>query len=509
MKIWVPALLMTAALSAILAPAPAKAEDAAVLMIKHAVFAGWQLGDGKVKSLTFKRSVADKGGKLAYAGAEAHSGMLYRKDDISSDGTAGSNGFTGNLFWESHENGFTTPVIGDASGYYLALDAFLAEGTPQLPAVNNGTDTIDGKPVDIVNVTMQGAKAMNIYVDSATGAYLKVVIDPGGDYETTIDKIRYATVGNKKFVSSLRYDDGSTVTYSDFKVNAPVGNDLLHPPAPSATWAFTNDKPFKVKVTQQNVSFDATVNGVKGRFLFDTGADGILVTQAFARAVNAKTFSHTQTYGIGGEGATKTDLMKVDTIQIGGNTLSNVVISSNKAQFRDEDGTPLDGLIGFGLLGGAVVELSTSDQTMTIHDPMTSLDPFAGVVVSPDLSSGTPVIPMKMNGTVDVSATLDMGDEFQVLFPHDLPAKTGMKFFVDNSSAASHIEFSGVNGTEVDECGDLDSLAVGPIVYGPFPGCTSFSMTGRDIIVGYDLLKNFDFVFAYPQGKMIMNPHRQ
>jgi len=200
--------------------------------------------------------------------------------------------------------------------------------------------------------------------------------------------------------------------------------------------------------------------------------------------------------------------LKVDTIEVGGNTLSNVVVSANKAQF-DGDDEKLDGLFGFAFLGGAVVEVDLSDQTMTIRDPLSSLDAYPGVVVNPDLSNGTPVVPMKMDGTVDVNATFDMGSSFQVLFPHDLPAKTGLKFLIDNSSAASHVTFSGVQGDEDDECGNIDSMAVGPIVYSPLPACNTYSLSGRDVLVGFDFLKNFDFVFAYAQGKIVMTPHKQ
>jgi len=108
-----------------------------------------------------------------------------------------------------------------------------------------------------------------------------------------------------------------------------------------------------------------------------------------------------------------------------------------------------------------------------------------------------------------VNATLDTGNPTYVFFAHDLAAKTGMKFLVDNSSAASHLEMSGVSGSEIDQCGSLDSLQLGPVVYSPAPGCSTFSETGRDVVVGFDLLKNFDFVFAYPQGKIILIPHKQ
>jgi len=501
---------MALALSSALFTLPARADDdPAVLMVKHAVFTGWQLGDGKVKTLISRRTGADKSGKPLFDSLELRAGMFYRRDLSYPDGTADSSGFTGRLFWESHENGFSTPVTANSAPFRLAFDAVLAEGTPQLPATSDGTGTIDGKSYDIVNVTMEGADPMDLWIDPASGAYARVVIDPKGDDETTLDKLAYATVGGKKFLSSFTYaDDGEVVTYSEFKPNAPVTAATLHPPAPSATWAFTNDKPFKIRVTTDRIYVDATLNGVAGRFILDTGSYGILLTRKFAGKINAKAFSHTRTIGIGGEGDVKTDLLKVDTVQIGGNTLSNVVVGVNKAEFHDTDEDP-DGLIGFPLFGGAVVEVSTSAQTMAIHDPQSSLDAFPGVTVLPDLSDGTPVVPMKLNGDVDVNATLDTGNPTYVFFAHDLAAKTGMKFLVDNSSAASHLEMSGVSGSEIDQCGSLDSLQLGPVVYSPAPGCSTFSETGRDVVVGFDLLKNFDFVFAYPQGKIILIPHKQ
>jgi predicted aspartyl protease len=70
------------------------------------------------------------------------------------------------------------------------------------------------------------------------------------------------------------------------------------------------------------------------------------------------------------------------------------------------------------------------------------------------------------------------------------------------------MEFYGVNGHETDTCGRLESLELGPIAYRPVPACMSDSMSDTDVLVGFDFLKHFNYVFDYPDGEIVLTARK-
>jgi hypothetical protein len=485
--------------------------DAVSLLAKHRAFAGWQMGDGTFKTLRIRGKATDAKGATHFTFAELHAGLVYRTTyvDVKRGSTTEDEGFTGNVFWQSNRNGFTTPSFGDSAKLALAVDAVFNEGIGQLVPTSQGAGSVDGKPAQIVRVSLPGGYPIDLYVDPSTGAYEQVVVDPGGTQTETIVVLSYADAApGKKYVASYKTEgDSDTWTNTAFDANPAVALEEFYPPAARATWNFANPNPFPMKVTDTRFIVDAKVNGVPGRFLIDTGAFGIFLTRKFAARANVKQFSSDRAYGIGG--GTNTDVDRIDTLEIGGNTLSNVIAYAGSDSFDDD--AP-DGLIGFDLFGGAIVRLDSSTQHMTIQDPATaSAGATAGVQLNVDLTGGTPSVPMKMDGTIAVNATLDSGNFYYVLFGKELITHYGLRMLVDDSVGGglqSHPIVGGAGGFEVERCGHVDSLVLGPIVYQQPPACESGSFSGRDVLVGYDFLRHFDYVFDYPHGHLIMIPHK-
>jgi hypothetical protein len=52
-------------------------------------------------------------------------------------------------------------------------------------------------------------------------------------------------------------------------------------------------------------------------------------------------------------------------------------------------------------------------------------------------------------------------------------------------------------------CGNIESLTIGPITYASEMAC-EYGMAGSNMLLGYDFLKHFDFVFDYPHGLMFL-----
>lgn len=490
-------------------------DDAAALLAKHHTYVGWRLGDGTFKTLRLTREYTNEKGVVTRRRVELRIGIGYRNTTTNLERNVSyEEGFTGNIFWNSSWNGFTTPEYGDAAKYDLTYAVFFNEGLDTLNGTMRGSDTIDGTNVQIVRVTVPNCDVIDLYIDPATGAYVKAVIDPGGEYDTTIRGIEYTEVlPGKKMIHSFRFGGGRPYVYAKIEPNVLFSDQELHPPSPSATWSFANSQPFPFKVSYDRFYVDATINGVPGRFILDTGSGSIYLTQRFAAKVKLKTLWSSTAIGGGiGEEAVKTDVVRLDSVTIGGNTLSNVLAELNRNNFQGDTDAP-DGLIGFDLFGGAVVTLDTAASTMTIQDPSAQPDTSQGITVVADLSAGVPIVPMKLNGSIDVRSMLDSGNPAHVLFSHELVSRYGLRMAVDNSGVGylqSHLYFGGVAGTDFQpaECGHLDSLALGPIQYAGVNGCSTYDLSGRDVLVGFDFLKHFNIIFDYPRARMIMIPHK-
>jgi predicted aspartyl protease len=504
------ALLAAAACTlAALPPCPsAAADEAAALMAKHKAYAGWQAGDGAIASLRESGTITLNGRVVGTIRA-IHRGPVFREAASRGAGRSYEDGFTGRVLWSSNQNGFTVQTIGEAARYIYTDRAVFGEGLTALPATVVRSETLDGTPVTWVRVAPEIGVVAELAIDPASGALKRAVLDPNGKYETRYDVLGYTDVGGgKRVMSSWRYTgEKSVYAYTTIEANKPVTDDELHPPKQTATWTFDPAAgTVPVELTKDRILVEATVNGVRGKFILDTGASVIAFTDTFARRAGAKRLGQTEISGIGG-GATA-NLYKVDTIAFGGNVLHDVVVLTGLDE-RGSSETDIAGLIGFDLLGGAIVELDLDGKSLRIMDPAkVQPDTSKGVVVRVDLASGQPRVAMTVGGRVPVLATLDSGNPLHVLFSQTLISRDRVSFFSDPSSLAAQLQYYGVNGSEIARCGQLQSLELGPIVYRPVPACASPSMAHNDVLVGLDFIRAFNVVFDYPDGYLLLRPRK-
>jgi predicted aspartyl protease len=500
-----------AAIACVLALAPhaaGAADDAAALLAKHKAYAGWQAGDGTIASLRESGTVTRDGHVIAIIRA-VHRGPLFRETYTRADGGTFEGGFTGRVLWSSNQNGFTVQTIGESARSIYTDDALFGEGLTALAGTVQRTDTIDGTPVTWVRVAPALGVAAELAIDPATGMLKRAVLDPNGKYETRYDVLGYTDVGGgKRVMSSWRHTGSKAVhAYTTVESNTPVTDDELHPPKQTATWTFDPAvRTVPVELTRSRILVDAALNGVRGKFILDTGASGIALTDSFARRAGAKRAGQTEISGIGGSATA--NLYQLDTIAFGANVLHDVIVFTG----LDERGTfesDIAGLIGFDLLAGAIVELDLDAKTLRIMDPAkVQPDTTKGLLVRVDLADGTPRVAMTVGGRVPVLATLDSGNPLHVLFSQSLVSRDRVSFFFDPTSLASQLQYYGVNGNETARCGQLQSLELGPIVYRPVPACALASMSHNDVLVGLDFIRAFNVVFDYPDGYLLMMPRK-
>jgi len=492
-------------------PAAAVGEDsAAALLAKHQAYVGWHVGDGVVKTLRATGTVTN-GSKVLDNIVLLRYGVAQRRTTVDEHGLEGDDGFTGNVYWTSGSNGFTLRPVGEVIRYFYDRDSLFGERTGELTPALLRHEQVDGVDTVVLRLTSTIGFPMDVYVDPASGAYRRAVIDPGGKYETTLNGLGYTEVDGKRFLTTYHFSDSKNITaYTKVEVNPAIAPDDLRPPKQTATWTF-GDGTAAIELTKDTfprVLVDVVVNGVKGKFILDTGAGSTLISDSFLRSAGAKRFAESRVYGIGG--SAPASLYRVDSIAIGPSTLHNVIVNSGlREEWKEQEG--IVGLIGFDLLAAAIIDLDFDAGTLRVLDAAkVEPDQTKGIVVHADFSNHHIRVPMKLNDKYDVIATLDSGNPLNVLFSRDLIFRDRMVFLVDPNQFGSTRYGGGVgSGYEIEQCGKLSSLQLGPIVYKPVPACDSDYEYRNEILVGLDFMKAFNFVFDYPDGIMVMIPRKQ
>jgi hypothetical protein len=496
-----------AAFALLLGPDTARAasgDDAAALLAKHAAYVGWHAGDGVVKTLRATGEYTRSGQPTSRIRMLRY-GVAFRETFEDPRGFQNDDGFTGNVFWNTSSNGFTVRPIGEAARYRIADQALFGELTTTFVPAFVRRETVDGTETAVLRLTNNVAFPLDVYVDPASGAYKRAVIDPGGKYEDVINGMQYSEVHGKRFISGWRYGSSKSLyRYDTIDLNPEIVPDTLRPPPQTATWTFAEGTaPVELtKGTFPRLFIEAVTNGVKGKFILDTGAAHTLLTDSYARRAGAKRVGETRVGGIGG--TVPANLYRLDSLAVGPSALHNLLITSGLPEdILGREG--VDGLVGFDLFGGAIVELDLDAKTVKVMDPA-KVEPDAsrGVVLHPDLSDFHIRIPMLLNDKYDVIATLDSGNPLNVLFSADLVHRNNMPFLVDPTQLGSTRYGGGIGGSEIEHCGKLSSLKLGPIDYRPVPACDSASFSRNEILVGLDFMKAFNYVFDYPDGVVLM-----
>ena len=480
--------MVLAAHAGIAAAAEQQSDPAAqALLQKHHDFVGWQLGDGTFKTMRVTGTVTNKKGEKTEDVSWSSAGYAFHETytNLKQDNVTTHLGFTGSIFWQCYTSGFTTPLYGDGAKDLASYAVLMQEGTSGLTGTSRGNKTVNGKEVPVVRVSMQGALPTDLYIDPTTGAYVQAVIDPGGAYETTYHILSYADIApGKKAIGTFKVDDAEELHSNvKFEPNAPVTAEELHPPKPTAEWSFASNQPVPIRLTHDRILVDATVNGVKGTFILDTGSDAIRLDDKFADRAKVEVLKGNSDVESLYD-TTKERVRSVSTMDFGNASLSNVLVYSQDFErfgYQGLDAQGYAGLIGSDFFAGAIVKLDVYDSKMTILDPNTDLSDLKAIPIVADLTGGELMVPMTLDKSLAVNAVLDTGNPGDVLFAYDLVKK--------------HFPFN------------PRQLTLGPIQYtlGGWDGCC---MAANYALLGFDFLKHFDFVFDYPHGRMYLIPNK-
>ena len=261
--------------------------DASALLAKHAQYTGWQAGDSSVQG--WNASGTRVNGRANDAFAEKRSGIAF-KDTLTAAGGRISmqTGFTGTMLWASDPNGYVVKQAGTPAQVAYDLNLIRGETLSAIPeATVMGSAQVRGTTTTIVRFKPAGAPPVDVYEDPNTGAFLQAIVDPEGPAHTIVSIDAYGNVAPGKKAVSQWSIGASQYTLNSISAARVADTDLI-PPQPSATWTF-GDQTVPVDLFDLSAGTQryqprvmATVNGVTGVFVLDTGTQSIVLFGDFA-----------------------------------------------------------------------------------------------------------------------------------------------------------------------------------------------------------------------------------
>jgi predicted aspartyl protease len=493
------------------------ADNPAALLARHKAYVGWAYGDGTLKSVRETISAPAPSPKPGATPAPfgprderlvvLRRGLLYRESDSEYGQSAGDEGFTGSVFWRANQNGFTVTRRAHDAAEALTADLIEAEALDDVPASARPSQTFDGTAASVVRIAPRlGIPADLFFGDD--GALLGYTLDPdeplarGTVHVASYDEFQ----AHKRYVSAYRYGESRrTYHVTDFQANAPVTDAELHPPAPRATWTFGGPHSVPITIRRgawagRSVFVDASVNGHVGHFLFDSGAGGTIITGHFAKIAGLKDVGRSGFTGVNGRGVSATRSL-ISTLSIGGNTLHDLVVDRT-----DGDDATIDGIVGFDVLAGSLVDVDLTTERLTILDPNgNDAAVVPGAYAFPvDLSEFHAGVSVKLANEVLSRVWIDTGDDFFVILPHALEGR-------HVAVIADRIFFGGVDGSaqEPANCVRLNEIQVGPYRYQNALSCFAPNdIFGKDGgLIGFDFLRHFNWTFDYPHNRLVLTPN--
>jgi hypothetical protein len=171
----------------------------------------------------------------------------------------------------------------------------------------------------------------------------------------------------------------------------------------------------------------ATVNGVEGRFIFDTGAGMNLLTKKFAQRVNGLTKQDGRFTAFRAIG----DRLDVELYTAKSITLGTFVTNSTALTVYEGEIGGFDGLISLTAFKQQPFTLDLRNRQLVVETP-------ASLAKRRQSGNGIPLLVGNAQGqTVDISAYFRVNDKLTLLFPLDSGAGKGV--YRINSAFASQI----------------------------------------------------------------------
>ena len=463
------------------------------IFAKHTAAVGYSLSDGRAKPYLIESATTDRETGRTSKSRHEQAGAYFRDQSVHG-GRSGAWGFDGHGFWIQDWNGNVLYELGlgrqyDVAWAVIGAESFGPELSPEMM-----TATADDY---VVRIHAPTAMPADVYFNKKTYLIDRAVVNPAGVPET-VDYSDYQRSGPVTVAMTVTSGDAvSRVT--KFLWDAPLPATDFDAPARRsyATFPSTGSSTVPFDDKRDSIVFEATVNGVKGHFVLDTGAAGVFLTPDFASKAHLTPLETTSGTSAGGQ-------FGLASTRIGHLRIGDVDLSDFYAWIGAKGDA--DGFVGYDVLAQTVCDVDFDKKQLTFVNPAGYAgDPKRGALIVA-LDNQTPEIQALVNTKRQVFMTLDTGDGSSMTF---------FRTFVDQNpgivARGAEARFVGGGGeTQSGYIGTLDEIDIGPYkffgleadVLGGFGGLASSRL--RQGLIGYQMLRRFDLTFDYPDNKVYL-----
>ncbi len=371
-----------------------------------------------------------------------------------------------------------------------------------------------GKKFYILRISPKGGRPFELWLDGTTFLIDRTIEKAATETRTTFFS-DYREVQGVKLAFAQRSTNGETRYDQFFAVESVAINPTIDaaqfamPAPPAADFAITGGSSATIpfELLNNHIYVQVKVNG-KGpyRFLCDTGGANI-VTPELARALDLKMEGALQGRGVG-EKSEDVALTKVDSVALGGVTLSNQVFAVFPlAALAKVEGVEVQGLVGYEYFKRFIVKIDYQNSLLTFTLPSAFADHGAGTVVPFRFNGRIPQVDGEIDGIagkfdIDTGSRSSLDLMAPFVKAHSLSAKYRPKFEAVTGFGVGGAARSAVSRASLLKLGTVEVRdPVTELSLQKKGAFTSQYVAGN---VGAGVLKRFNITFDYPRQQLIL-----
>lgn len=268
------------------------------------------------------------------------------------------------------------------------------------------------------------------------------------------------------------------------------------------TYAWRMETPYGMDNGKMIVK--ASINGVEGRFLLDTGAP-CSVTYSFAQKAGIQGGQATQVYDSNGNIA-QTRIVNLPHLRVGGfNFMQLQAMVLQQGNMVEQFG--IDGIVGYNLMRQGIAKFDGREHKFILTNDTTGLgiDLMCGIVMAPDPYST--MVPIRVGNVTD-TVMFDTG----ALDFYEMANKVYARVQTDTThfqclASGSGILSMGAAGLETQSLKYrvlIPDCHIGNI---PFSNVTTITTDALESRIGSNILLHGDVIIDYAQNLFYYQPH--
>jgi hypothetical protein len=250
-------------------------------------------------------------------------------------------------------------------------------------------------------------------------------------------------------------------------------------------------------------------------FLLDSGAETSVVNMDRAKALGLKMQSGLQARGYG-EGTLEAALVQNVTFELPGVRVpTKAVVAIPLTALEPFEGRRIDGILGYDVIGGFVLEIDYARRTIDLLDPRDYTYDGKGAKVPFEFHGNVPMVRAAIRdgarGRLEGRFTVDTGARQALSLHRPFVASSWLDALAEKAIAAPH--GVGVGGETKTKVGRVDALELGPFtIERPVAGFeydAKGAGANADVAgnIGGEVLRRFTVTFDYSRRVMYLEPN--